>query len=183
MDDVWLYVGILVAAAVEGEVAYLAACALVAEGRLDPIAVIGAGSAGAAIGDQAYYYAFRGRLPRLIERFPRLGRQAAPLLALVNRHATLATALVRFAPGFRVALTAACVAARVPPRLFSTLNTVTSLVWAVALMVLVGWGGPAALSRIGLDGWQGAAAMGLVVLVLCRLAGRAERRALSRPRV
>ena len=174
------YVGILVAAAVEGEVAYLAACALVADGRLDPLAVVCAGAVGAAVGDQAYYFLFRGRLPLLISRFPSVARKAAPLVDLVRRRATLATLLVRFAPGFRVALTAACVSAGVPPLTFSLLNSLMSLAWAVVLLVLVGWGGPAVLTRFGLSGWQGAVVMGIVVLVLFRVLGRVERRAMTR---
>lgn len=179
MGGVWVYAGILVAAAIEGEVAYLAACALVAEGTLDPMAVMIAGALGAALGDQVYYFAFRGRLPRLMARFPKLERQAAPFVGLVQRRAALATMLVRFAPGFRVALTAACVQAGVTPIMFTVLNTLTSVVWAVGLIVLVGWAGPAVLAQYGLDGWKGAALMGVVVLILFRVAGRAERRAMS----
>jgi membrane protein DedA with SNARE-associated domain len=168
------YLGILVAAAIEGEVAYLAACALVAAGTLDPLLVVIAGTIGAAVGDQAYYFAFRGRLPRLMARFPSLERAAAPLLDLVARRQTFATMLVRFAPGFRVALTAACVSAGVSPWRFVVLNTLTSAVWAIGFLVVIGWGGPAALTRFGLGGWKGALVMGLVVLVLFRVVAKAN---------
>lgn len=175
------YAGILVAAAVEGEFAYVAACALVAEGRLDPLAVVLAGTIGAAAGDQAYFYLFRGRLTRWMDRFPSVARKAAPLRDVVRRRATLATLLVRFAPGFRVALTAACVYADVPALKFSLLNTLTSLIWAVALLALVAWAGPAVLASFGLRAWQGAVVMGLIVLVLFRLLGRLESRAMTSP--
>jgi len=174
------YLGIFVAAVVEGEVAYLAACALVADGRLSALAVVCAGAAGAAVGDQAYFYLFRGRLPRLMARFPSIDRKAAPLIDLVRQRATLATIMVRFAPGFRVALTAACVSAGVSPLKFSLLNTLMSVVWAVLLLVLVGWGGPAVLSQFGLSGWRGALVMAVVVFGLFRVLGYLERRALAR---
>lgn len=179
MESLLPYAGILLAAAVEGEVAYLAACALVADGRLDPLAVILAGTIGAAVGDQAYFYAFRGRLPLMLARFPSIASKTAPLIAVVRDHPTLAAALVRFAPGFRVALTAACVSAGVAPLTFSVLNAITSLVWAVGLLVLVGWGGPAVLAQFGLRGWQAALAMAVVVFALFRLVGRLEGRLLA----
>ncbi len=70
------YFGILVAAIVEGEVTYVAASALVAQGQLNPIGVIAAGATGAAIGDQFYFYLLRGRLPRWVGHFPALARRA-----------------------------------------------------------------------------------------------------------
>ena len=54
------YVGITIAAALEGEITFVGAAALVSQGMLDPVAVIAAGATGAALGDQFYFYAFRG---------------------------------------------------------------------------------------------------------------------------
>jgi hypothetical protein len=64
----WLYWGVLIAAMVEGEIAYLGAAALVAAGQLNLWAVVGAGTVGAALGDQFFFYALRGRLPRRVRR-------------------------------------------------------------------------------------------------------------------
>src|SRR6476661_10282966 len=150
------YVGIFVAAIVEGEVAYVAACALIASGHLSPLPVIVAGSAGAAIGDQAFFFLFRKRLHRWVERFPSLERKTQPLVAHVQRHATLMVLLIRFAPGLRIALAAACAYVDMPPLRFAILNGVTAVIWAVGLMVLVAWAGPAALQHFGLDGWVAA---------------------------
>ena len=133
------YVGVLLAAIVEGEVAYIAAATLVAEGRLHPVAVLVAGAIGASIGDQAYFYAFRGRLPRFIGRYPSLQRKTAPLIARVRRHASLMVLLIRFAPGLRIALAAACASVDVPPRTFSSLNLISAFAWALTLMAVVGW--------------------------------------------
>ena len=80
LSSAWTYWGVLVAAIVEGEIAYIAAAALVAEGQLNPLAVVVAGSLGAAIGDQLFFYALRRRLSRWMARYPSLERRTAPLL-------------------------------------------------------------------------------------------------------
>jgi len=174
------YVGVLGAAIVEGEIAYIGAAALVAEGRLNPLAVLLCGTFGAAIGDQTFFYAFRGRLPRWLARYPRLQQKAAPLVARVRRHDSLMVLLVRFAPGLRIAITAACAWVEVPALKFSTLNLLSAFAWALALLVLVGWLGPTYLAQYGLAGWKGALVMGLAVFGLLKLLGAYERRAMER---
>ena len=44
---------------------------------------------------------------------------------------------------------------------------------------LIAWVGPTYLASIGLTGWRGALATGLVILILFHFLGRAERRAMS----
>jgi membrane protein DedA with SNARE-associated domain len=166
------YAGILVAAMVEGEVAYVAACALVASGHLNAVGVVLSGAAGAAIGDQAYFYLFRGRLTRVMARFPALQRKTAPLVSLVRGRATAMVLLIRFAPGLRVALAAACAYVEVPPLRFSVLNSLTAVIWAVALMLVVGRAGPTGLARFGLGGWKGALLVGLLVLGIFKVLSR-----------
>jgi membrane protein DedA with SNARE-associated domain len=174
-----VYVGIAFAAIIEGEVAYIAAATLVASGRLEPIPVVIAGTIGAAVGDQAYFYLFRGRVPRWMARFPSLERRTAPVLALVRRRAALMVLFIRFAPGLRVALAAACAYVQVPPLMFSVLNTIAAFVWAVTLLALVGWAGPATLARFGLGGWRGALAIGLLIIATLHVVSRFERRSLG----
>jgi membrane protein DedA with SNARE-associated domain len=176
----WPYYGILVAAIVEGEVTYIAAAALVAQGKLHPLGVLVSGALGAAIGDQAFFYVFRGRLPRWVARYPSLERKAAPLIGRVRRHSSLMVLLIRFAPGLRIALAAACAWIDVPALKFSVLNLLSAFVWAVGLLVIVGWAGPAFLGRYGLGGWKGAALIGLAVLVFFKALGVYERRAMAR---
>jgi len=176
----WPYYGVLVAAIVEGEVTYIAAAALVAQGQLHPLGVLVSGALGAAIGDQAFFYLFRGRLPRWVARYPSLERKAAPLIGRVRRHSSLMVLLIRFAPGLRIALAAACAWIDVPALKFSVLNLLSAFVWAVALLVIVGWAGPAWLSQYGLGGWKGAALIGLALLVFFKGLGVYERRAMAR---
>jgi membrane protein DedA with SNARE-associated domain len=174
------YGGVLVAAIAEGEVAYIAASTLVAQGHLAPVGVLVSGALGAAIGDQLYFYLFRRQLPRWLQRYPSLEQRAAPLVNRVRRHASLMVILIRFAPGLRIALAAACAWADVSPRRFSLLNLVSAFLWAAVLLALVGWFGPTCLARIGLTGWKGALVIGLVVFVALKVFGAYERRTLER---
>ncbi len=173
------YWGILVAAIIEGEIAYIGAAALVAQGQLNPLLVMVSGAIGAAIGDQAFFYVFRGRLPRWVAKYPSLERKTAPLLEHVRRHDALMVLLIRFAPGLRIAIAAACAWVEVSPLKFSVLNLLSSFVWAIALLILVGWLGPTYLSQYGLGGWKGAALMGLVILGLFKLLGNYEQKTLE----
>lgn len=175
------YPGILLAAIVEGEIAYIGAAALVAQGQLNPLGVLAAGALGAAIGDQAYFYAFRGRLPRWVARYPSLERKTLPLVNRVRRHDSLMVLLIRFAPGMRIALAAACAWAGVSPLKFSLLNLLSAVAWGIALLVLVGWLGPASLARYGLGGWKGALLVGAAVFAVFRVLGSYERRAMEQP--
>ena len=181
LAGVLTYAGILLAAIVEGEIAYIGAAALVAQGQLHPLGVLTAGTLGAAIGDQAFFYMFRGRLPRWVGRYPSLEQKTRPLLGRVRRHDSLMVLLIRFAPGMRIALAAACAWVDVPPLKFSVLNLLSACVWAIALLVLVGWLGPAFLARYGVGGWKGALLIGAAVVGLFRVLGSYERRAMERP--
>ena len=174
------YGGIALAAIVEGEVTYIGAATLVAEGRLNPMAVLIAGALGAAIGDQAFFYLFRGRLPLWLARYPSLQRKTLPLVDRVRRHGSLMVLLIRFAPGLRIALAAACAAADVPAWTVSTLNLLSAFVWAAVVLALVAWLGPTYLASFGLAGWRGALVAGGLFLVVFRLLGSYERRAIER---
>src|SRR3954468_6764947 len=161
LSDVMPYCGILIAAVVEGEIAYISAATLVAHGHLNAMGVLVSGAVGAAIGDQAYFYVFRGRLPRWLARYPSLRKRAEPLVQRVRRHDSIMIFLIRFTPGLRIAIAAACASAGVSARKFSALNLLAAFVWAFALLVLVAWFGPAFLAQFGLAGWKGALAVGL----------------------
>lgn len=173
------YLGIIIGAMVEGEVTYVAASALVAHGQLNAIGVIAAGATGAAIGDQFYFYALRGRLSRWVSRFPKIVRRAEPLIGRVRRHLAPMVFLIRFAPGLRIALAAACAYVEVNPLVFSVLNFAAAVLWAVGLLLAVAWAGPAFLSSLGLTGWQAALITGLLIVIAFHIIGRIERRALA----
>jgi membrane protein DedA with SNARE-associated domain len=175
-----VYLAIVIATIVEGEVTFVTASTLVAEGRLNALAVFVAGAVGSAIGDQAYFYVFRGRLDKLIARFPKLQRRAEPLVWRVKRHDSAMVLLIRFAPGLRVALAAACAYANVSPFKFSMLNTITCFIWALVLLTLVAFVGPTYLARFGLSGWKGALLVGLLIVFVFKFGGVFERRKIER---
>jgi membrane protein DedA with SNARE-associated domain len=174
------YWGVLVAAIVEGEVAYIGAATLVAHGQLHPAGVLVSGAVGAAIGDQAYFYVFRGRLPRWLARYPSLQQKAAPLISRVRHHDSLMVLLIRFAPGLRIAIAAACAWVEVSPLKFSVLNLISAFAWASALLGLIGWLGPTYLAQYGLGGWKGALIVGVIVFGSLKALGAYERRVMER---
>jgi membrane protein DedA with SNARE-associated domain len=169
------YVGVCTAAMVEGEVAYVIAATLVGRGYLDPLAVLVAGAAGAAAGDQFYFYLLRGRLRRWLDRFDAIARRGHRLAARVQRHQVPMVLLIRFAPGLRIALAAACAYAGVSPLRFTLLNLVSAVCWAVVLLVVVAWLGPMYLPALGISGWWSALVPPLVIVIVFRLVSRAER--------
>ena len=174
-----VYAGILGASMIEGEVTYIAAAALVADGRLNALPVVLAGAAGAAIGDQFYFYLLRRRLAQWLGRFPRIGRRAQPLINTVRKHPAATVFLIRFAPGLHIALAAACAYVNVDARLFSAVNAAAAVVWALALLGIVAYAGPSYLSRVGLSGWKGALLTGLVIVLVLHLVSRFERRRIT----
>ena len=175
-----VYLGIVAAAMVEGEVTYVAASTLVAAGHLNALAVVLAGAAGAAMGDQFYFYLLRRRLTRWVGRFPAISRRTQRLTGVVKRHQTAMVLLIRFVPGLRIALAAACAYLDVNPLRFSLLNAAAALVWALVLLAVVAYAGPLYLSRVGLSGWKGAVASGLVIILVLHILGRIERRHITR---
>ena len=178
LDHPLTYLGVLVAAIVEGEIGYVAAAALVGRGYLNPMAVLVAGATGAALGDQFYFYLLRGRLRRWVDRHEAIARRGRMLAWHVRRREMAMVLLIRFAPGLRIALAAACAYAGVSPLRFSALNCLASVVWAVSLLVLVAWIGPNALPALGISGWWCVLIPPLLLLLLFRVAARIERRAL-----
>jgi membrane protein DedA with SNARE-associated domain len=148
LDGPLPYLAVLIAAAVEGEVVFAAAAALVAAGRLHPVGVCIAGALGAAAGDQAYFYGLRRHVGRLMARLPG-ERHRQALVTRVRRHATLAVVAIRFVPGLRITLTALCAYAGIPGWRFSLLNLLSAFVWSATLMTALAFAGPRLLARLG----------------------------------
>jgi len=98
------YLGILTAAAVEGEVVYASAVVLASLGRLNPVAVLLSGSVGGWAGDQFWFYAARGRLSSWLSKFENLARRRRAIQKRMRRHSTKLILAVRFLPGLRIAI-------------------------------------------------------------------------------
>lgn len=177
----FIYAGIFIAAAVEGEVVFVAASVGVALGHLDRWGVLIAGALGGSAGDQCYFYAFRGPLGKFLDRFPRLANKRRAVGRLVERYAIPLTAACRFLPGLRIAIPAACAQSSISAPVFTSISLISALGWAGAILGLITGAGPAALHRLGMARNWALGASALVVLVLFIVLGRitlgAERRA------
>ncbi len=174
------YLGIYLAAVVEGEVVFTFAAIMVHEGRLDGLGVYLAAALGGSTGDQFFYYLTRGvlhgHLRRLLDRFPALARRHNAIIERVRRHENVMAASTRFLPGLRVAIPVACAYARVPALTFSTLNLVGAFAWAAVVMLIVAWGGPDVLARLGLHGWWSLLMPAALILLFFRWLGSASRK-------
>jgi len=146
------YAGIFGGAALEGEIVFVAAAVAVATGKLSAVGVIVAGALGAAAGDQFYFYLLRGRVDRLLDRVPWVAARHDAIVNRVRRRETIMIFVIRFAPGLRIAMAAACAYARVSPLRFSLVDTVAAFTWAVLLMGFVSRAGPALAERLGISG-------------------------------
>lgn len=169
------YVAVFLGAIVEGEIMFVIAATLVSQGRLDPIGVVVAGAAGAATGDQLVFYLLRGRLRRLLDRWPRIARRGHALAERVRRADTLMVFSIRFSPGLRLALLAACAYAHASPLKFSLVSLVSCVTWATMLVSFIAWVGPRWLPSIGLSGWWSAVVPVAMMILLARFLTRAER--------
>lgn len=171
------YLVIYLAAIVEGEIVFVAAAVMVKTGQLGYLPVIIAGALGAATGDQFYFYALRGRIDRWLGRIGLVSARQDAIVSRVQRHRSLMIVALRFAPGLRIAISAACAYARVPPLQFSLLNLASAFVWATALLTVVSWIGPAALARLGLSGIWGAIVPGILIVAFAWWLGRGLKKA------
>jgi membrane protein DedA with SNARE-associated domain len=166
------YAAIYVAAMVEGEVVFVVAAVLVAAGKLNPLAVMTVGALGAASGDQMFFYAFRGRIAGWLTRSRAIAARHASIVARVRRHQSLMILGIRFLPGLRIAITAACAYSEVSPVRFSTLNLLSAFAWAVVLLTLVSHVGPGVLRYAGIKGIWGAIVPGALLILFVWWIGR-----------
>src|SRR5262249_39142294 len=121
-----IYAGIFIAAAIEGEMVFVAASVSVALGRLDFWGVLIAGALGGSAGDQFWFYAFRGPFKHLLERYPRLARKRDAVAQVVEGYAIPLSAACRFLPGLRIAIPAACATTSIPAPVFSSISLVSA---------------------------------------------------------
>lgn len=166
------YLGILTAAAIEGEVVYVSAVVMVTLGRLDPFAVLLSGSVGGWAGDQFWFYAARGRLSSWLNKFEKIVRRRRAIQDRMHRHATKLILAVRFLPGLRIAIPLACAYSGVSAIHFSGLSFISALGWASAIMFVIKWLGPTSLSALGVKAWWAPAIPAVIVVLFFRWLSR-----------
>lgn len=168
------YLGILAAAAVEGEVVYCAAVVLVFLGRLNAFAVLMSGSVGGWAGDQFFYYVARGRARHWLNQFKKIARRRQAIEGRMHRHATKLILAVRFLPGLRIAIPLACAYAGVSPIRFSSLSFLSALAWAGAIMLTIMLLGPSSVSALGLKVWWAPIIPAVLVVLFFRWLARVQ---------
>jgi membrane protein DedA with SNARE-associated domain len=158
------YAAVFGAAIVEGEIVFVGSAVLVAAGKLDALAVLTFGALGAATGDQLVFYALRGRIAGWLKRSRAVAARHASIVSRVQRHQSLMILAIRFAPGLRIAITAACAYGNISPVRFTTLNLISAFMWATVLLTLVSRVGPGAFQYFGISGIWGAIVPALLVI-------------------
>jgi membrane protein DedA with SNARE-associated domain len=162
------YLGILAAAAVEGEVVYSSSVVLAFLGKLNPFGVLISGAVGGWTGDQFYFYAARGPLSNWLNSFAKIARRRMAIQQRMHRHATKFILAVRFLPGLRTAIPLACAYAGIAPFRFSGLSFVSAIAWATAIMLVIRAMGPTSLSALGIKVWWAPAIPAIIVILFFR---------------
>jgi membrane protein DedA with SNARE-associated domain len=166
------YAAVYLAAIIEGEIVFIAAAVLVAAGKLNPLAVVIVGALGAATGDQIWFYALRGRVAGWLTRVRPVAARQASIVTRVQRHQSMMILAIRFAPGLRIAIAAACAYAKVSPLRFSVLNLIAAFAWAAVILTIVSSIGPGALQHAGVTGIWGAVVPGVLIILFGWWLGR-----------
>ena len=166
------YLGILVAAAVEGDVVYSGAVVMVFLGRLNPFGVLISGSIGGWAADQYFFYLARGRARHWLDRFSKLAKRRRAIQSRMRRHAIKLILAVRFLPGLRIAIPIACAYAGISPLRFSGLSFISALAWASGIMFIIVFLGPTSLSALGLQAWWSPIIPAILVVAFFRWLSR-----------
>jgi membrane protein DedA with SNARE-associated domain len=169
------YLAVFVGALLEGEVTLLAAGFAAQQGLLDLSLVIGAGTFGAALGDQTWFLMGRWKGQALLARFRGLAAHGTRLRAVLNRHPAAAIVLVRFIYGLRSAGAVTMGATDIRVAKFAALNLLGAAVWA-SLVSGGGYSFGSAGERLLLDVWQLQAVL-LTTLAIAALSYWLRRRA------
>ena len=168
-----VYLGIYIAAILEGEIYYSKVSADAVRGTLFWPAVLTCGALGGATGDQIWFYLLRGRI-HWLDRYPRLGKYRDRVIRHVHANETGLVLVSRFLPGLRTAIPIACAYAGMNALKFSLLNLISAFAWAAAIMAFVK-GGSTTLGAFGLNYWWGPFIPAILVVVLFRWLGRRSR--------
>lgn len=170
--NVYPYIAILLAAAVEGEIVYSGAVVLATLGRLNPFGVLISGSLGGWAGDQFWFYAARGRFCAWLNRFSSIADRRRSIQKRVRNHGIKLMLALRFLPGLRIAIPLACAYAGVTPFRFSSLSFISALAWASVIMVSIRLLGLASVSALGVHAWWAPLIPAIIVVVFFRWLSR-----------
>jgi len=173
---IYPYLGILTAAALEGEVVYVSAVVAATLGKLDPFGVLFFGSVGGWLGDQFWFYAARGPLSSWINKFEKIAQRRRAIQKRMQQHASKLILAIRFLPGLRIAIPLACAYSGTSPFQFSGLSFISALGWASAIMLVIYWIGPKSFSALGIKAWWAPIIPAVIVVLFFRWLSKAEPR-------
>jgi membrane protein DedA with SNARE-associated domain len=177
------YAAVGIGAFLEGETVLILAAVSAHLGYLKLPLVMAVAAFGAFVGDSTYFFAGRLFGPRLMQRFPALGRAVPRVDRFVGRWHALAVILLRFTYGLRIAGPIVLGAGRMKTGVFIAANATGALLWA-ALLSAIGYGfGHAATRLLGHFARAEYIAIGVVIaiVVLVTLVHFLMKRRLSRP--
>jgi len=160
------YAAVALGAFLEGETVLILAAVSAHLGYLKLPLVIVVAAIGAFLGDNLYFFAGRCYGPRLMQRFPTLGRAVPRVDRFVGRWHALAVILLRFTYGLRIAGPIVLGAGRMPTITFVLANAAGALLWALLLSAL-GWAfGHVATRLLGNVARAEHIAIGVVIAVI-----------------
>ena len=159
------YVGIFIAAILEGEVVYSAAVVAAVLGRLNPLGVLVSGWLGGWAGDQFWYYGARGPLRSWLNRLEKVAKRRRAIEERTRLHASKLILAVRFLPGLRIAIPVACAYAGISAIRFSGLSLSSAFARASSIMFAIRFIGFSSFSSFGLKAWWAPAIPAALVIV------------------
>ena len=169
------YLTIVLFAVLEGEIYYSKVCADAMIGKLNWVGVWCAGALGGSLGDQIWFYLLRGRI-HWLDRYEWMARHRDAVVHRLRDRQNMILIISRFLPGLRTAIPIASAYAGLRPIHFSSLNLLSSFLWAGTIMLVVTKIGPSAMARFGLHDWWGALVPAVLVLLFFNWLARPRKR-------
>lgn len=143
------YAAILIGTFFEGETILVIGGFLAHQGYLGIEGTIGAGFAGAMLGDQLYFYIGRLKGSAFIDKRENLKRHREKVERLLQLHQVWLILGFRFLYGMRTVTPFILGMSRVNPVLFLVLNTIGAFIWALAIGLAGYYFGSALESLLG----------------------------------
>jgi membrane protein DedA with SNARE-associated domain len=172
MNHLIPYLGILAAAAIEGEFVYSGAVVAAMLGKLDAFGVLVSGWIGGWAGDQFWYYAARGPLRSWMNRFENIAMRRRAIEQRMQIHASKLILGIRFLPGLRIAIPVACAYSGISAIHFSGLSLISAFAWAGSIMLAIRTMGFSSFSSLGLKAWWAPALPAIAVVLFFRWLSR-----------
>src|SRR5712692_10074865 len=128
--NTYKYLGLLIWSSIGAEEGIIIAATLARKGHMTLLGVILAAAVGGSIGDQIYFYLARWQGERWIKRSAKLAEAYPKAQRLVAKYGIIIVLFSRFMLGLRMAIGLVCGTFKMRAVTYSTLNFISSLMWA-----------------------------------------------------